>query len=190
MHKIISHNTVFPTAVIPGDPENFTILDNFMELKPKPEKDVLLILGDASNVLDDVGRWYDLAEGIVEYDTMAVNYSALIAPHPIQHYAAGDAHMRDMQRIAQQLPKGVVRHAWNAGCPGFDIRWARNGRGGWSGTSTNLAVKVGLAMDYKRKRYKEQQGPPSPPMEVVRDSPKTHRPVYSVDERKHRRFTR
>ena len=150
MHKIISHNTIFPTAVIPGDPENFTILDNFMDLKPEPHRDVLLILGDGANVLEDIGLWYDIAEGIIDYDTMAVNYSALIAPHPIQHYAAGDAHMRDMQSIAHQLPTGVIRHAWNAGCPGFDIRWARNGRGGWNGTSTNLAVKVGLAMDYTR----------------------------------------
>ena len=121
-----------------------------MDLKPEPHRDVLLILGDGANVLEDIGLWYEIAEGIVEYDTMAVNYSALIAPHEIQHYCAGDAHMKDMQNIAHQLPSNVVRHAWNAGCPGFDVRWARNGRGGWNGTSTNLAIKVGLAMDYTR----------------------------------------
>ncbi len=121
-----------------------------MSLKPKPEKDVLLIVGDGSNVLEDIEAWYQLAEGIVPYDTMAVNYSALIIPHPIQHYAAGDAHMPDMQRIAKSLSSLVIKHAWNPGCRYFDVRWIRNGRGGWSGTSANLAFKIGVALDYTR----------------------------------------
>ena len=150
MHKIVSHNTIFPTVIVPGDAENFTMIDDYMSLKPKPEKDVLLILGDSMDVLKDIGAWYEIAEGIVDYDTMAVNYSAMIRPHPIQHYAAGDAHMRDMQTIAHSLPKNVVKHAWNAGCPGFDVRWVRNGRGGWNGTSANLALKIGIALDYTR----------------------------------------
>jgi hypothetical protein len=150
MHKIISDNTVFPTVIVPGDPENFTMIDDYMSLKPQPEKDVLLILGDSLGVLKDIGAWYDIAEGIVDYDTMAVNYSAMVCPHPIEHYAAGDAHMRDMQAIAQRLPPNVVKHAWNAGCPGFDVRWVRNGRGGWNGTSANLALKIGIALDYTR----------------------------------------
>jgi len=149
MHKIISYNTIFPTQVIPGDPYAKTIIDNFMGMK-QGERDVLLILGDGRNVLEDVGAWYEIAEGIVDYDTMCVNYSALICPHPFEHYAAGDAHMSDMQRIAKSLPQKVIKHAWNAGCPGFDVRWMRNGRGGWNGTSANLAVKIGLSLDYTR----------------------------------------
>lgn len=150
MHKIISHNTVFPTQIIPGDPYARTIIDNFMSMKSDPDKDVLLIVGDGANVLEDIGQWYGIAEGIVPYDTMAVNYAAIICPHEIQHYCAGDAHMRDMQAIAKGLPRSVIRHAWNAGCPGFDVRWMRNGRGGWNGTSANLAFKIGLALDYTR----------------------------------------
>ena len=46
MHKIITHNTIFPTVIVPGDSENFTIIDDYMSLKPQPEKDVLLIIGD------------------------------------------------------------------------------------------------------------------------------------------------
>lgn len=121
-----------------------------MSLKPKPDKDVLLITGDGSNVLQDIEAWYGIAEGIVPYDTMCVNYSAMICPHPIQHYAAGDAHMPDMQGVAKKLPKEVVKHAWNPGATGFDVHWFRNGRGGWNGTSANLAVKIALALDYTR----------------------------------------
>ncbi len=150
MHKIISNNTVFPTKLIREDYNAHPIIEDFMKLKPKPEKDVLLICGDGMNLLKDIEAWYGIAEGIIPYDTMCVNYSALICPHPFQHYAAGDAHMPDMQAVAKKLPKEVLKHAWNAGCNGFDIRWIRNGRGGWNGTSANLAFKIGLAFDYTR----------------------------------------
>jgi hypothetical protein len=55
-----------------------------------------------------------------------------------------------MQDVAAKLPDGVIKHAWNPGCRGFDIRWLRNGRGKWNGTSANLAAKIGLALDYTR----------------------------------------
>lgn len=150
MNRIVSHNTIFPTKIVPGDIYAMPIIEDYMALKPKPEKDVLLILGDGMNLLADVEAWYLLAEGLVEYDTMCVNYSAQICPHPYQHYAAGDAHLPDMQAVAARVPKGVVKHAWNPGCKGFDVRWIRNGRGGWNGTSANLAFKIGLALDYTR----------------------------------------
>lgn len=150
MHKIVSYNTIYPTRIVDLKYDSHDIIEDYMGLKPKPEKDVLLIVGDATGVLEDMEKWYQIAEGIVDYDTMAVNYAALIVPHPIQHYAAGDAHMPDMQRVARKLPKGVLKHAWNAGSSGFNVCWMRNGRGGWSGTSGNLAVKIGLALDYTR----------------------------------------
>ena len=150
MHKIVSHNTIFPTVIIPGDTDNFRIIEDYMSLKPKPERDVLLVIGDGMSVLEDIGRWYEIAEGIVDYDTMCINYSALICPHEMQHYGAGDAHSKDMQAVAKSLKKGIIKHAWNAGCPGFDVRWVRNGRGGWNGTSANLALKIGIALDYTR----------------------------------------
>lgn len=151
MHKVISMNTVFPTQITQGNYFDMPIMEDYMDkLKPKPDRDVLLIVGDGANVLQDIEAWYHIAEGVVPYDTMAVNYSALIIPHPIQHYAAGDAHMPDMQRVARSLPDQVRKHAWNPGCVGFDVRWIRNGRGGWSGTSANLAFKIGLALDYTR----------------------------------------
>jgi len=126
------------------------IIEDVMSLKPKPEKDVLLIIGDATNVLKDIEAWYKLAEGIVPYDTMTMNYSPLICPHPFQHYAAGDGHRPDMQTMAKSLPKNVLKHCWNPGCVGFDIQWIRNGRGGWTGTTSNLCFNIGLALDYTR----------------------------------------
>jgi len=150
MNRIISQNTIFPTQIVPGDPHAKSIIDDFMSFKADPERDVLLVIGDGRDVLDDIRRWYEIAEGIVPYDTMTVNYSALICPHPFEHYCAGDAHERDMQRIAQSLDDSVIKHAWNAGCPGFDVRWMRNGRGGWNGTSAKLAFSIGLALDYTR----------------------------------------
>lgn len=151
MNKVISNNTVFPTKIDQMDYVTVgPVMEDFSVLKKNPEMDVLLIVGDGATVLDDIGAWYDIAEGFVKYDTMCVNYSALICPHPIQHYCAGDAHMPDMQKIARDLPKEVVKHCWNPGCAGYDVRWIRNGRGGWSGTSANLALKIGLALDYTR----------------------------------------
>ena len=150
VNRTVSDNTIFPTRIDPSDYYATPIIEDYMSLKPKPEKDVLLILGDGANLLDDIRAWYSMAEGIVPYDTMAINYSAMVCPHPIQHYAAGDAHMPDMQAVAKGLPKEVVKHAWNPGCVGFDVRWLRNGRGGWNGTSANLALKIGLALDYTR----------------------------------------
>lgn len=150
MNKTISANTIFPTRLIHSNYASMPIIEDYMSLKPKPEKDVLLILGDGFNVLADIEEWYKIAEGIVEYDTMCVNYSPLICPHPFQHFAAGDAHKPDMQAVAKSLPEGILKHGWNAGCSGFDIYWRRNGRGGWNGTSANLAFKIGLALDYTR----------------------------------------
>lgn len=150
MHRILSYNSIVPTRIVRSDFWAMPIIEDYMEMKPKPDKDVLLIVGDGHNVLEDIENWYKIAQGRVEYDTMGINYSPLIIPHPIQHFAAGDAHMPDMQRIAKSLPPGVLKHAWNPGCYDFDIRWVRNGRGGWSGTSTNLGIKIGLAFDYTR----------------------------------------
>ena len=93
MHRIISQNTVFPTKITREDYFSQEIIEDYMSLKPNREQDVLLIVGDGTAVLEDIGAWYDIAEGIVGYDTMALNYSALIIPHRIQHYAAGDAHL-------------------------------------------------------------------------------------------------
>jgi len=150
MNKIITNNTIVPTRIVPNDYFATPVIDDYMSLKKNKDVDVLLIVGDGSNVLQDIGDWYQLAEGIVPYDTMCVNYSALICPHPIQHYAAGDAHMKDMQMIAEKLPLDVVKHAWNPGSKNFNVRWIRQGRGGWHGTSANLAFKIGLALDYTR----------------------------------------
>lgn len=150
MNRVISNNTIVPTKIVPGDFYACEIIEDFMRLKPKPEKDVLLIVGDGMSVLKDIGAWYEIAEGIVPYDTMCLNYSALICPHPYQHFAAGDAHMPDMQAVAKKCLPGVTRHAWNPGSTGFDVRWVRNGRGGWNGTTANLALKIGLALDYTR----------------------------------------
>lgn len=128
------------------------IIEDYKSLKPNGDRLILLIIGDGSNVLEDLGKWYELAEGKIEYDTMCLNYSPMIMPknHVIDHFAAGDAHMPDMQDMAAKMNGHTVRHAWNPGCKHFHVRWVRNGRGGWNGTSANLAIKIGLALDYTR----------------------------------------
>lgn len=152
MHKIVSYNTIFPTEIVLGDMYANPIVEDYLSLKPGRDNDVLLIVGDASGVLKDLAAWYEIAEGVVDYDTMCLNYAPLVMPegHRIDHFAAGDAHYPDMQKVASQVPKGTLRHAWNRSCKNFDICWLRNGRGGWNGTSANLAIKIGLALDYTR----------------------------------------
>jgi len=137
---------------MPGDIHHSPIIEDYLSLKPGRDNDILLIIGDSAGVLQDLSDWYDIAEGAVDYDTMALNYSPLVLPanHHIDHYAAGDAHFADMQKIAATIHKPTIRHAWNRGCKNFDICWLRNGRGGWNGTSANLAIKIGLALDYTR----------------------------------------
>lgn len=150
MHQIVSNNTIVPTVIDPADYQSMEVIEDYMRLKPKPEKDVCLIMGDSKHVLDDIGAWYDMAEGIVPYDTMCLNFAAMVCPHKFEHYAAGDSHMKDMQAVAKDLGDDVLKHAWNPTSIGFDIRWIRNGRGGWNGTTGNLALKIALALDYTR----------------------------------------
>lgn len=151
MHRTISMNTIFPVEIVKNDFYAMPLMEDYMDrLKPKPDKDILLIIGDGMNVMDDLAEWYKIAEGNVEYDTMGLNYSPMIIPHKIQHYAAGDAHMPDMQKVAHGLPDGITKHCWNPGCSGYDVRWVRNGKGGWNGTTANLALKIGFALDYTR----------------------------------------
>ena len=43
MNKIISNNTIYPTKLVPGNYHAMPIIEDYMNLKPKPEKDVLLL---------------------------------------------------------------------------------------------------------------------------------------------------
>jgi hypothetical protein len=69
---------------------------------------------------------------------------------PFEHYAVGDSHRKYEQEIAEKLPASVIKHAWNPKSHHFDVRWIKNDNRGWSGTTLNLGVKVGLALDYLR----------------------------------------
>ena len=44
MNKVISNNTIFPTKIIKGDYHSEPIIYDYMKLKPRGDKDVLLIL--------------------------------------------------------------------------------------------------------------------------------------------------
>ena len=138
--------SIYPTEV---NPKKYGMLGDKVEpiskLRPKPEKDILLIVGDGWNVWDDLERFFEFG---VEHDAMLINHIAMVYAWPYQHYVAGDSHMGDMQKIARKLPKSVIKHCWNPNSKYFDVRWIRNGRAGWSGTTANLAVKVGIMLDY------------------------------------------
>ena len=139
--------TLLPTRIIPNKIwENPPIKDPAV-LRPEPKKDILLIVGDGMNVLNDLAEFVEFG---VRFDTMAINYSAMIIPWPIQHFVAGDSHMKDMQKLAKTIPDNVIKHCWNPGSDGFDIRWIRQYRSGWDGTTANLAMKAGLYLDYLR----------------------------------------
>lgn len=117
-----------------------------MELKPVPKKDVLLIVGDGSCVWNDIANFCDMEPP--PFDTMLINHVCLAYPGEYQHFIAGDSHMKPMQEIAHTLPKSVMKHCWNPGSKGFDVRWIKEDGRGWSGTTAALGVKIGIALDY------------------------------------------
>ena len=117
------------------------------ELRPKTGTDTLLIVGDATGVFYDLEAFLDFG---VKFDTMCMNFSNEIIPWPIQHFIAGDSHMKQMQDQARSLGPEVIKHCWNPNSKYFDVRWIRNGCGGWNGTTANLGIKIGICLDYLR----------------------------------------
>ena len=135
---------IWPTRIDHSDYDKADFLDDIESLRPKPEKDCLLIVGDATGVWDDVEEFFKFG---IPHDTMLINHVATVWPWPFEHFVAGDSHMIPMQDIAKGLSSTVIKHCWNPTSEGFDIRWIR-GSGGWQGTTANLAVKIGIALDY------------------------------------------
>jgi hypothetical protein len=117
-------------------------------LRPQPERDVLLILGDGRCVFDDLNAFLDLDSP--PFDVMLINHMAMGYPGKYQHYVCGDSHMKPMQQLAMELPAGIIRHCWNPGSKGFDVRWVKEDGRGWNGTTAALAVKIGITLDYMR----------------------------------------
>lgn len=119
-------------------------------LRPQPIRDILLVCGDATGVFDDI---WDFLDFKVMADIMLINYLPTVWPESFeyQHYVAGDSHMPDMQSVVKKhVPERTIKHCWNPSSKGFDIRWIRKNKSGWSGTTANLALQVALALDYTR----------------------------------------
>jgi len=141
---------IYPTKVNIDQPWKREPIEPVESLRPKTGNDVLLIVGDATCVMKDLAKFYDLS---VPHDTLCINHSALIfleAGWPFEHYVCGDSHMRQMQKLALEIPDNVIKHCWNAQSPGFQVRWIKHDNRGWNGTTANLAVKLALTLDYLR----------------------------------------
>jgi hypothetical protein len=117
-------------------------------IRPKPNRDVLLVCGDGACVFDDIAAFLDLDPA--PFDTMLINHMPLAYPGRYEHFVCGDSHMKPMQKIALTLPADVRKHCWNPGSTGFDIRWVKEDGRGWNGTTAALAVKIGITLDYLR----------------------------------------
>jgi hypothetical protein len=138
---------IYPTKIIPEKWWEQPKIEEIASLRPTPKKDVLLIVGDGHNVIDDLNGFLDFK---VDFDTMAINYSPLIIPWDIQHFIAGDSHLPDMQKMAGSLKNGAIKHCWNPNSVNFDVRWVRNSKQGWNGTTANLGIRIGLILGYLR----------------------------------------
>ena len=136
-----------PSKIVPEKWWETPVIADPLALKPS-DNDILLIVGDSTHVLDDLAAFIEICPD--GFDTMAINYSTKIIPWDIQHFIAGDSHMVDMQKIAQELPEECLKHCWNPNSIGFNVRWLRNGRTGWNGTTANLGIKIGIALGYTR----------------------------------------
>lgn len=138
--------SIVPTKIIEKDFKRLPLIDPVSKLRPKPIRHTVLIVGDATGVWEDVGRFEGMG---IEHDTMLINHVALAYPLPYQHFLAGDSHMADMQRVAKKIPKKVIKHCWNPNSYGFDVRWIRQAKAaGWCGTTANLAAKVAICLGY------------------------------------------
>jgi len=135
------------------DPERWWVdkpVSDYSTLKPEPDRDILLIVGDGHCVIDDLFRFFNMD---FPFDLMCMNYSTKIVPPTlkIHHYIAGDSHAPDMREQARRMKGKALRHCWNVDEHGnFDIRWSRNKSKGWNGTTTNLGVKIGIALGYMK----------------------------------------
>ena len=136
-----------PSRVVPDKWWETPVIEDPLAMKPS-ENEVLLIVGDATDVLADVEKFIEICP--TGFDTMCINYSAKLIPWEIQHFIAGDSHTEDMQKQALLLPDSCLKHCWNPKSHGFNIRWLRNGRTGWNGTTANLGIKIGIALGYTR----------------------------------------
>jgi len=54
MNKVVNNNTVVPTKIVVNDWFAMPIIEDYMSLKVNKGVDVLLIVGDGSNVLGDI----------------------------------------------------------------------------------------------------------------------------------------
>jgi hypothetical protein len=134
-----------------ADPKLWWLMDEVpvSEIRTKPERDIVLIVGDGKCMLEDLK---DFAGFGVDHDTMALNYAALAfqaGDWPFEHYIVGDSHHQTMQDVAKSLEGKCVRHCWNHQVEGFDIKWIRD-YGSWRGTTANLALKIAIALDYTK----------------------------------------
>lgn len=117
-------------------------------LRPKPPREILLIVGESAGVFEDVEAFFDFG---VFHDTMLINFMPVAwKGMPYEHFVAGDSHMKQMQDVAiEEVPRSVIKHCWNPNSLGFNVRWVRK-QGGWNGTTGNLAIQIGLQLDYTR----------------------------------------
>lgn len=146
---------IYPTKIIHRRPDMYWKEPEWWEkpkidlttLRPKPKKDVLLIVGDASGAIEDISAFLDFG---VAFDTMCINYSPKLIRWPIQHFIAGDSHLPDMQAIAASMTNGCIKHCWNPKSVNFDVRWIKNSAQGWNGTTANLGIRIGLILGYLR----------------------------------------
>ena len=142
-------STIEPFKIHPDHFWLDTPIKDPTSMKPEPDRDVLLIVGDAWNVIDDYKKYLETG---VPCDLMCINYSPLIIPEnwPINHYIAGDSHTKEMQKMSKSLPETTLKHCWNAESRHFDVRWARNSSKPWNGTTANLGIKIGIALGYMK----------------------------------------
>ena len=98
-------NSLIPLKVTPENWYKGEFIEDIDSLRPRPKKDILLVVGDSTGVWDDLEAFYEFA---VPHDTMCLNNIATIFPFEIQHFVAGDSHNGDMQDIAKSLPDSVL----------------------------------------------------------------------------------
>jgi hypothetical protein len=126
------------------------VASRFGEITPTRKHDVVLIVGSAPCVFEDIEKFNELG---VEHDTICINASLEAWGKECEHWCALDiGPMFGYAKLIKTRYPNIVRHAPDINrekyAPFYDVFWQEIGIDG--GTSGKFAVDIAIELGYKK----------------------------------------